>query len=89
MTVSVLGDENTPEGHRAFAQKLINHLNGNLLDEDVLGVMLAAYPTMPLAELVTFNGIMGRFWADVENGREFIENNGSTEEGGDADGNDE
>ena len=41
-----------------------------LLDTDVLGMMLAAYPDTPLEELATFDEIMGGFWTDIEHGRE-------------------
>ena len=105
----VLGEGNTPEGRRAFAMNLIDHLNNNatsehyqypkkykfggdltatpmetvdtaLLDEDVMGVMLAAYPTTSIADLVTFEDVMERFWSDIDHGREFLEQNANEEE---------
>ena len=43
-----------------------------VLDIDVLGLMMAAYPNTPLDELATFDGIMSTFWTSVERGREVI-----------------
>jgi len=47
-------------------------VDANLLDEDVLGLMLAAYPSTPPEELATFDDVMGQFWTDLDHGREVL-----------------
>jgi len=58
-----------------------------LLDIDVLGLMMAAYPTTPLEELATFDDIMSTFWTNIERGREVMAAHVAGQEG--ADDNDE
>jgi len=58
-----------------------------LLDIDVLGLMMAAYPTTSLEELATFDDIMSTFWTSVERGREVIAAHVAAE--GEAEENDE
>ena len=44
-----------------------------LLDEDVVGLMLAAYPTTELVELSEFDDIMSSFWSNTEDGKAALE----------------
>ena len=65
-----------------------------LLDNDVLGLMLSAYPSTPLEEVVTFDSIMSTFWLDIGHAREIVEahvatNPESNRGDGDGDGDDD
>ncbi|MGL5934882.1 MAG: hypothetical protein ACRCZI_04590 [Cetobacterium sp.] len=44
-----------------------------LLDEDVLGLMVAAYEGTPLAEIATYDTIMKSFWTNLAHGKEVVE----------------
>lgn len=44
-----------------------------MLDEDVLGLILAAYPEHSISELMAFDDVIGMFWSDVEHGKSVLQ----------------
>ena len=44
-----------------------------MLDADVIGLMLAAYPDTPLHEVMAFKDIMRTFWSDVGRGKDVVQ----------------
>jgi hypothetical protein len=44
-----------------------------LLDEDVIGLMLAAYKDTPIEEVAAFDDIMHRFWTSIAHDHDFLE----------------
>jgi len=90
-------DNNTAQGRRALANKIIEHFNSNavrpnyqypkrwrfggdsttspmgaadqvLLDLDVLGLVLAAYPGSRMGDIIEWDGVVGKFWQDEAHG---------------------
>ena len=47
-----------------------------MLDIDVLGLVLAAFPDTPIAEIAVWDEIVGCFWEDIEHGRACILDHG-------------
>lgn len=71
-------------GNDATNNRALRTIDCALLDCDVVGLMLAAYPDTPLEELAEFDEIMSTFWSDAEHGRAVLEayNNGEENEEG-------
>jgi hypothetical protein len=54
-----------------------------LLDEDVVGLMIAAYENTSLEELSTFDNIMRTFWTNLARGRQVLASTIAAEAGND------
>ena len=50
----------------------MGRVDGVLRDADVLGVMVAAYPSTSVVEMATYDDIMDKFWNDIEYGKEVL-----------------
>jgi hypothetical protein len=57
---------------RDFTPRPLLAVDTVLLDEDVIGLMQAAYEDTPLEEVATFDGIMRTFWTDLDHGRDVV-----------------
>ena len=55
-------------------------LDACLLDLDVVRLMHAAFPTVPMSELSTNHEVMKTFWRNIEHGKEAIELHGESVE---------
>lgn len=56
--------------------------NSSMLDTDVIGLMMAAYPNTPLSEVANFDGVMASFWESPDYGRNILEGYEEEETGG-------
>ena len=100
--ICVVGeDDNTLQGRRTLANKIISHLNANavwskyqhpkswkfggdatsspmraadrvMLDPDVVGLVLTAYPEGTIDEILELDGAVAKFWQDEEHGRDIL-----------------
>lgn len=61
-------------------QNPLEPVDAKILDKDVLGLMLSAYPTTPITEVATFDSIMKTFWYNIEHGREVVAGHAATTE---------
>lgn len=66
--------------HEDRTPSLLEPVDKGLLDEDVIGIMMAAYPGETLVTLQTYPEIMASFWSDADHGREVMEGSAGMED---------